>query len=345
MPAGALGGELTDFTEVSGQAGQWTGQITLDVEALDTNSPQFYYLHVRAPGSDRTIILDVYAPEVNKDVASTANGQGDYTFTIQVQDKAPAGLQGMTPDPDNEDAPVYENAGLYQVGWSLTEHDPKALTAHMTVENVQTISNDDVWLPYDWSFDVTAEQLTDANTVGDTKVIYLYFKDTLGNTRMITVPMNEHQVDVSIPTRVGIVAMKGLDTPKVSAPQCALINYGSQTLNASVTQVRFTAQDNELTLVAKPGSPNSAFGSAEIDLRIKPLSGEQGYAYSLANLTADGAKPLPIGQMAQYAAEGTGNQIGFTFDALYNPQTIMETTKWSMFYLSYRFEPVAESTP
>ena len=342
VPAGALGGELTAFTPVSGQTGQWTGQITLDVEALDTSSPQFYYLHVRAPGSNRTIILDVYAPEVNKDVASTTNGQGDYTFTIQIQDKAPAGI---TSNPDNEDAPVYENAGLYQVGWSLTAHDPNALTKPMTIEGVQTISDENVWLPYDWSFEVTAEQLAGATTVGDTKVLYLYLKDTLGNTRMITVPMNEHQVDVSIPTRVGIVAMKGVDTPKVSAPQCALINYGSQTLNASVTQVRFTAQDNELTLVERSGSSNSAYASNEIDLRIKPLAGEQGYAYSLANLTSDGAAPLKMGQMGPYSADGTGNQIGFTFDALYNPQTIMETTKWSMFYLSYQFEAVSDSTP
>ncbi|MGO5116312.1 hypothetical protein ACTQ33_15100 [Candidatus Avoscillospira sp. LCP25S3_F1] len=342
VPAGALGGELTAFTPVSGQTGQWTGQITLDVEALDTSSPQFYYLHVRAPGSNRTIILDVYAPEVNKDVASTTNGQGDYTFTIQIQDKAPA---GTTSNSDNEDAPVYENAGLYQVGWSLTAHDPNALTKPMTIEGVQTISDDDVWLPYDWSFEVTAEQLAGANTVGDTKVLYLYLKDTLGNTRMITVPMNEHQVDVSIPTRVGIVAMKGVEAPKVSAPQCALINYGTQTLNASVTQVRFTAQDNELTLVERSGSPNSAYASNEIDLRIKPLAGEQGYAYSLANLTSDGAAPLKMGQMGPYSADGTGNQIGFTFDALYNPQTIMETTKWSMFYLSYQFEAVSDSIP
>ena len=95
----------------------------------------------------------------------------------------------------------------------------------------------------------------------------------------------------------------------------------------------------------RSGSSNSAYASNEIDLRIKPLAGEQGYAYSLANLTSDGAAPLKMGQMGPYSANGTGNQIGFTFDALYNPQTIMETTKWSMFYLSYQFEAVSDSTP
>lgn len=341
VPAGALGGELTSFTAVEGVKGQWTGQITLDEEAMNSQTSQLYYLHVRGDGAPCTIVLDVYGPQVNKDVTSSSNGQGDYTFTIQVQDKTPAGISTA---PESENAPVFENAGLYQVGWSLVKHDSKALAVSMAVNGVQTIPSDNVWLPYDWTFEVTAQQLAQAETIGSSKVIYLYLKDTLGNTRMITVPMSEHQIDVSIPTRVGVVAMTGVDTPKVNAPQCALINYGSQAVKASVTQVSFTEKDNELKLVTRPGSPNSAFDSAEIDLRIKPLAGEQGYAYSLANLTTPQAQPLSMGQMAAYSSEGTANQLGFTFDALYNPQTIVETGSWSMFYLSYRFEAVGSTT-
>lgn len=223
------------------------------------------------------------------------------------------------------------NAGkIALAGWSLQEKDVEALAEIWEAEMFNDVVNvNPAESVYNYQFNVTA-----ANMSGNTaKIIYVYVKDFYGNTSKITVPISQYIMNVSVPSKVGVVAVKGGEAPKLLTPDCYITNQGFFPIKISVETFthRSATASNAIKVVDKSGS----FGEDEINLKLLPLGATASFAEtSLAGIGE--AAPLELGTIPGVGS--AGNKLGFKFGADFDQNALKEFTGWEPFVMSYKLE-------
>ncbi len=322
-----------------------------------TNSPinakwVNYYAHFRSTeGVNTTLRLDTQSPMVTSDATYTQDLNGNYVFTIDLVDPIL---------PTDSAGNVYTSAGLAYVGWSSSLDADGANNFPMSMVGM----NDLVQIPtdkqqgtYTYTFTVTADQMTEiqamststitpngsvvSSSTSDIKpstnspsLLYIYAQDALGNTRRIDVPVTTSVINVTIPLRVGVLAVKGdeLTDLKIISPTCSVENKGNRNVKVEINQVT-TSSTNALHFVSK--SQQDSFASNEINLRIASVDSANNTfpTTSLSTLIeeTDGTRPIPL----TLGTLSAGETLNFIFDGFYDPINISETADWSMLYLHW----------
>lgn len=216
------------------------------------------------------------------------------------------------------------------------------------------------------SIPLTKTAVDEQKTAGKT-YFYLYFKDGANNTSRYAVPIDEHTIDVTVPTRVSLVAVKKPTSngssadSKLLAPTCYVVNHGNNTIKVQIEKFAKSAdnRNNSLNLIDTPYSNHDYnYTGNELALYLKATEGD---GKPLASNAADTVSStmfnlrnvLSINQNdnGEYAYLGdlkpknnNGRTLDFTFTARYNPKDIEETNDWLTNIMSYRFSVVPKDT-
>ena len=212
-----------------------------------------------------------------------------------------------------------------------------------------------------------AKDVVDQQKVAGNTYFYLYFKDGANNTSRYAVPISEHTIDVTVPTRVSMVAVKkptstGIVTDsKLLAPTCYVVNNGSNTVKVQIEGFAESADNKNTTLklVDQDYNVHDGYTGNKLGLFLKATGALKADGKPLASNAADTHKDtmfnernvLTINKDGNYAYLGDlkpktdeGRTLDFTFTAWYNPLQIQETNDWMTNIMSYRFSVVPKDT-
>lgn len=326
-----------EITKIDG-TDMWSGKVSLDIESYGI-SQKAYYAHVRDErGSVKVICLDVHSPVYTQDpVVEQING-GDYNITLTMTDPTYQEAMGS----DGEVHP-YNAAGIYQGAWTIgtSEGCPgqdeilenRTMTMSENVKDVIDIHS--LSTQFTGTAVISKEELENIEDMDNT-VIYIYLKDNLGNTRQVAIPMSEFCIDVTIPTRVAMIAIADTANALV-APKCFVVNNGNNKVKAEVIGADIDA-DNDIEFVTTSEllGKNKMWLVITSDYRPYDYMLEYGYI-SIEHLPVT---TVHIGNMSP-ATEGE-NAAYFTFAALYEENTLETTGDWSLFNMRYRFTVLAD---
>lgn len=68
-----------------------------------------------------------------------------------------------------------------------------------------------------------------------TNVLWVYVKDQANNTRKLAIPINENLIDVTVPLKIGVVAVRSADgVETLLAPECFIRNNGQTSVRAAI---------------------------------------------------------------------------------------------------------------
>lgn len=195
---------------------------------------------------------------------------------------------------------------------------------------------------------------------------YIYLKDQVGNTSKYAVPISDYMIDVTVPTRVSLVALKKESSngsaadSRLLAPTCYVVNNGRNTIRVDVEQFDVANSNNEalnkLKLVSQGEYYN--YSSDEISLFLKATenpcdSSDVNNPDSKTSFNLRNVLDIPkVENGTKYYAHlgnlkprnNDGRTLDFTFGAYYNPKTIVETDDWITNIMSYRFSVVPKGT-
>ena len=337
VPAG--GREITVNQAGAGSV-SWTGAVTLNISPPAAAAPEYYFAHVRDESQRvRTIVLDVHSAVRVKSAEVTKNSAGDYTFTVTLQDPKPEKPPAVPADI------IYTASGLRQLAWAVGPANDSApagqadaLEAVMTADGgtLHDVTTLDVPAtdPHPWTFTVPAEALGD--TPGS-QVIYVYAKDAMGNTGVYAIPLSASLIDVQVPMAAGVIALRGAEGPRLLAPNCYLVNRSAQAVKAELVSAEIPeTQGGNADGKLKFTNKGDSFTSNELNLQVEGVDDGLGLPFhseSVMNIRPDA--PLRLGIMP--AASELDHGASFTFNALYDPNSIIRTAGWSQCVLSYRF--------
>lgn len=150
-------------------------------------------------------------------------------------------------------------------------------------------------------------------------VVWVYAKDNLNNTVKIAIPVGDKMIDVDVPMKVKMVALKAapgdpLPAPKLLAPVCYIANRGESRVKVEITSFEDTTPSSgkEITLVNR----QEGLSGNEMGLLIGPLApSDPDYIGNFATRNVlDGitpATPLDMGIMEPAASRTHG--LNFTF--------------------------------
>ncbi len=170
------------------------------------------------------------------------------------------------------------------------------------------------------------------------KAVMIFVKDGVNNTVQIPIPVDENIIDVKVPTKVSVVAVKKASgTPELLAPTCYVYNNGGTKVKAEVAGFAVdqkVTQSTNLHLVNKSGT----FNSNEIALYLK-AAGETNKAKMLNVMELSNKTRFTIGSLENNKATDLTTRSGsFTFDADYDVQNInVPDTSWNTYQMSYHF--------
>ena len=214
-----------------------------------------------------------------------------------------------------------------------------------------------------------AKDVVDQQKAAGNTYFYLYFKDGANNTSRYAVPISEHTIDVTVPTRVSMVAVKkptstGIVTDsKLLAPTCYVVNNGSNTVKVQIEGFAKSADNKNTTLelVDQDYNVHDGYTGNKLGLFLKATGALKADGKPLASNAADTHKDTMFNERnvltinkdgnGNYAYLGDlkpktdeGRTLDFTFTARYNPRDIDETNDWMTNVMSYRFSVVPKDT-
>lgn len=294
----------------------WTGSAVID----EVDASNVYYVHLKDKMGNYAIFpIDTLGPGRNGDI-ETAAVNGGFSIKLKLRD----------PSKNSQSGIAYKAGGISQAGWSSTEKDTEALLEDFSLSTLSGIQKvNPATGTYDYQFKVTAADMN-GNT---SMIIYVYVKDSYGNTSKIAVPVSQYIMNVSVPSKVGVVAVKGGEAPKLLTPDCYITNQGFFPIKISVETFthRSATASNAIKVVDKSGG----FGEDEINLKLLPLSGSATFAETPVAGIGEAA-PLELGTIP--GAGSAGNKLGFKFGADFDQYTLKELTGWEPFVMSYKLE-------
>lgn len=294
----------------------WTGSAVID----EVDASKVYYVHLKDKMGNYAIFpIDTLGPGRNGDI-ETAAVNGGFSIKLKLSD----------PFKNSQSGIAYKAGGISQAGWSTTEKDTEALLEDFSLSTLSGIQKvNPATGTYDYQFKVTAADMN-GNT---SMIIYAYVKDSYGNTSKIAVPVSQYIMNVSVPSKVGVVAVKGGEAPKLLTPDCYITNQGFFPIKISVEMFthRSATASNAIKVVDKSGG----FGEDEINLKLLPLSGSATFAETPVAGIGEAA-PLELGTIP--GAGSAGNKLGFKFGADFDQYTLKELTGWEPFVMSYKLE-------
>ena len=372
--------------------------ITIYTVPIDTER-YFYVAHVMCTaGESSAVLVDVTGAKQDQAAAKdiTVDYDADkqvYTvsgnFIDPVDTKNAAGKDETLPyDPNKNGRLTYACAGITEYAWAFgdgngnadadaaavahTGDDPanaaislkqgaadkKFLGATEVNPNGATYAK--VSIP------LTKTAVDEQKAAGKT-YFYIYFKDGVNNTSRYAVPIDEHTIDVTVPTRVSLVAVKKPSSngssadSKLLAPTCYVVNHGNNTIKVQIEKFAESAdnRNNSLNLIDTPYSNHDYnYTGNELALYLKATEGDGKPLASNARDTVTSTmfnlrNVLTINQNGngEYAYLGDlkpktddGRTLDFTFTARYNPRDIEETNDWMTNIMSYRFSVVPKDT-
>ena len=176
--------------------------------------------------------------------------------------------------------------------------------------------------------------------------VFLYLKDRLGNTRIHEVALSEHQLDLIIPTRVGVVLVK--NGTRTLSPVCKITNMSMPYVKVEVAGYT-NKDDNQHSLGQTPSATTIGLAignSGEADSIGKNINVHQlpyrpytsaptdgftgGLREELAILGPDSATDL------ENKTTNRDHTLTFKFHGDFNGDAEL-SEKWDLFYLTYRF--------
>jgi len=321
----------------------------------------WYIAHIVCEENKHTysFLVDVTAPRqvTGKDVAVNYNG-ATKTYTVSASFMDPT-VEHMTqhPLPDAQTGVnaklSYKSHGLVQYAWALGNTTgnaaadqaakAKVMQADAAKAGIRDVENSSV-ADSDagtYTFKVAKDDLKTGQDV-----VWIYVKDGVNNTVRLAVPMTDHMIDVTVPTRVSVVALKksaasvNAAVPELLTPICYIRNNGDNKIKAEVSGfVMKDVAENEkdtsgLTLVDKEKGAVD-FNTTELALFVKKdtlLTNVKKLAAQSDPVTGHG--PMTLGEITK------DSLLDFTFDAGYDPVNIVETTNWLTNEMSYHFSVV-----
>lgn len=363
FPATSLDGTDTAFTAKAGELGTYTATLTIPPQAPFTYDPNttetFYYVHGRGTHNGvtdvRNIVLDLHAPQLTADVTSTSNGQGSTEFTISANDVMPPHAPAGTLNAHGEEENLYSMSNLTLMGWSAHQlTDPADVDAayfqgleaagqgKLLFESTAGVQNNT-----ERTFTVNKADLPDKpDNSGKVDTVFLYLKDRLGNTRIHEVALSEHQLDLIIPTRVGVVLVK--NGTRTLSPVCKITNMSMPYVKVELAGYT-NKDDNQHSLGQTPSATTIGLAignSGEADSIGKNINVHQlpyrpytspptdgftgGLREELAILGPDSATDLTGGNTNR------DHTLTFKFHGDFNGDAEL-SEKWDLFYLTYRF--------
>ena len=331
------------------------------LDGLVIKPETLYFAHIMDDSHNvATVILDTLAPsQSGKDVTVVYDPvTGDYSFSVTVKDMT---VGWMPPDPLNPASHLsYTAHGVKQWAWAVGPAAGNITAESAAKEELMTAAPDqdgiqETAIPNpplidgaegNYTFKVPGTALTKDS------VVWVYAKDNLNNTVKIAIPVGDKMIDVDVPMKVKMVALKAapgdpLPAPKLLAPVCYIANRGESRVKVEITSFEDTTPSSgkEITLVNR----QEGLSGNEMGLLIGPLApSDPDYIGNFATRNVlDGitpATPLDMGIMEPAASRTHG--LNFTFYAVYDAENIQPTRADGMTgRLSYRFTVVPAAAP
>lgn len=320
-----------EITKIDG-TDMWSGKVSLDIESYGITQ-KAYYAHVRDErGSVKVICLDVHSP-IYTENPLVQQVDGDYQITLAMTDPTYQEVAGS----DGEVHP-YNASGIYQGAWTIgtTEGCPgqdeilenREMTISTNVKDVINIYSNST--QFIGTAIIPKEELENVEDMDDV-VIYMYLKDNLGNTRQIAIPMSEYFIDVTIPTRIGMIAIAAEDSYLI-APKCFIINNGNNTVKSEIVGADIN-EDNQVQFVT--GTENLGKNKMWLVLSSDYRPYDYMLQFSYYSVEYLPMAELHIGNMSP-RSEGE-NAAYYSFQGLYNAGDLDTTSSWDLFTMKYRF--------
>ena len=209
----------------------------------------------------------------------------------------------------------------------------------------------------DIDFDISQKDVETAIAAGK-KYLVVYVKDKVNNTAKYIIPMSDSMIDVKVPTRVSLVALKksgtdlGADACKLLAPTCYIVNYGKRQVKAEVAL--FNKDDSQLLKLVE-GDDAKTYAADQIALYLKStgsgLASNAGDTnvdtkFNLRNVLSikdETGKRAYLGTLEPKSDDK--RTLDFTFGAYYDPVKIQEIDGWLNNTMSYHFSVVKTVAP
>lgn len=356
--------------------------ITAVAVPIDTEN-FFYVAHVICTNADKSsLLLDVTAPRQSRtsgDAVVNYEGDGvngtyhihgdsrDYNITDKtLLPDAPSSFQSLGTKL------AYTPHGVKLAAWSFGDVngnetaekalakadfgvDINAVPAGLHLINITPAANEAVC---DINFDIPQTDVKTAIAAGQ-EYLVVYVKDTVNNTAKYIIPLSDSMIDVKVPTKVSLVAIKksgtglGVDACKLLAPTCYIVNYGSNQVKAEVA--KFEADTTSQLLQLVKGNKTTSYNANQIALHLKSTGSglasnaadtDENTRFDLRNvldIEDQTGKRAFLGNLAP-KSEG-GRTLDFTFGAYYDPANIQETEDWLTNTMSYHFSVVKTLPP
>ena len=364
-----------------------------DAINIDDGDNGYWYIAHFACENNETFIklLDVSAPvQDTADVTTSINGKTDkYEFVLTYKDvtendptKLPATTQSKGDGTQNNYRLPYNGSGITTVYWALgtdqTGTDkvnqaadnaaakrPEEITNLELDENGNILKGTGTIVNIDGAATVSngavgkltvevPKDLVDNNTDG---ILWIYVKDGKNNTRKYGIPLNDKQIDVRVPLKVYVVAMKKeandkvpeSRVPELLAPDCYVVNDGVNTIQAEISgfETHTSAASDKLRLSTKSNADQFANVEDEIALFIRKIKGSTlGSPLPEELLLKNNVKSIDPKDRSTWLDIGVlgpksenSRTKDFTFDAIYDPQKIVELgeDEWIENTMSYYF--------
>lgn len=387
-PDGTYEQKLTEGSEMFKLKFETTGTgngakgITAVAVPIDTEN-FFYVAHVICTNADKSsLLLDVTAPRQSRtsgDAVVNYEGDGvngtyhihgdsrDYNITDKtLLPDAPSSFQSLGTKL------AYTPHGVKLAAWSFGDVngnetaekalakadfgvDINAVPAGLHLINITSAANEAVC---DINFDIPQTDVKTAIAAGQ-EYLVVYVKDTVNNTAKYIIPLSDSMIDVKVPTKVSLVAIKksgtglGVDACKLLAPTCYIVNYGSNQVKAEVA--KFEADTTSQLLQLVRGNKTTSYNANQIALHLKSTGSglasnaadtDESTRFDLRNvldIEDQTGKRAFLGNLAPKSEDG--RTLDFTFGAYYDPANIQETEDWLTNTMSYHFSVVKTLPP
>lgn len=344
--------EFTDKDTTGNGARGVTAKDGKAVAVPVNNNDYVYVAHIVCNGANKvkdvtTFIVDTSAPQQKTEVDQIEldGNTGDYTYTLKVTD--PILTETQRPMEDEQNRMTYVEAGISQdegsVFWAVGDlsgnAEAEAEAAQRTGQKTDidgTGLNGTGTVTPDGKITLTIPKAKIDAAKADNKHIWVYAKDIENNTVKLLINLNENVINVKVPLKVNVVAVKKPDGGdcELLAPNCYVVNDGNKAVTAEVNG--FTEKTPNAALILSEKEKTDTFEANEISLFLSPLSKtNKNSSFVEKNVKLLVTNPLKLGIIE--AKPNADRTIGFTFDAAYNVESINVPNTWISYEMSYHF--------
>ena len=353
------------------------------INIQDGSDGYWYIAHfVCETGETKTMLLDVSAPVQDTTGVSTSvdTKTQKYNFVLtykdgsETDDKVPRAYRRLSTGVEKAYPLVYQGNGVKQVYWSIGTDETGTGKLNVAADNAVAKRWDEI---LDDSLDengtvirgkgkivgIDGSSIVSGGGIGKVELniprgivethkgdmLWVYVKDEMNNTRKYGIPLSENQIDVRVPLKVYLVALKKTTdtTPELLAPDCYVVNDGENTVKAQISGFETSATDISAKLRLSTKSDADRFDADEIALFVRKIKGstlgsplpeellEENNVKSID--PNDNTTWLNLGQLGPRTSNERTKD--FTFDAIYDPQKIVELGdgEWLENTMSYNF--------